>query len=84
MIVHEQTHTICDRCKAKINLNRRDIPIFHAQRPILNGSLIRKDINDGKEFPRLYFELCSKCADEFEKWRKEVKPEDTESHNKVK
>ena len=69
MIVESERHMLCDRCKKEISFTNH--AIFKAQRPIIKGTLLRRDdkhTREGQQFPLVGFDLCTECADDFENW----------------
>ena len=70
MVIDEKRRRFCDRCGKEIPLCRFDVAMFKAERPIIRGSIIRRDIKvgEGKPYPSLEFDFCTDCADEFERW----------------
>lgn len=87
MLIKEDAHRLCDRCGDEISLH--DVARFHVERPMINGSLIRRDKHpgEGRPFPVFEFDLCTKCADEFVEWLKqhpETSEEAEEKTNKDK
>ena len=71
MYVNPDAYYLCNRCRQKIDFHNH--ALFKAERPIIKGSLLRRDapnIRVGEMFPKIEFDLCPKCADEFMKWMK--------------
>ena len=83
MVIEEKLRRFCDRCGKEIHLCRFDVAMFKAERPIIRGSIIRRDIKVGecKPYPSLEFDFCTECADEFESWIKSKRMEPGRDHD---
>lgn len=59
----------CDRCKTK-DREHPDAARLRTKRFYLKGELLRRDIpvRPGMPYLNCEFDLCTKCADELEKW----------------
>lgn len=73
MLITERQYRVCDRCGDRITVCIFDVIKLRAERPLINGSIIRKDIDvgEGKPYPVIEFDLCSRCADGFKYWLNE-------------
>ena len=72
MFINPSSYYLCNRCKQKIDFNNH--AIFKAKRPIIKGSLLRRDapnMREGQPYPNIEVDLCSACADAFDEWMKQ-------------